>query len=191
MNHILRKTLLSTPTSSTSIDKFFRLRQELDFDVRVFLLYGKPLLTVDEDETDILQSINILANVLNAEDVVTINYLNVVADTQIDVLERAGLYRRFDLCRFRRFVQSAATASSKSLRILPGCVAVRTCTERDLDDGEICTKCETWLIATEQLLTVGTLPCARPTELSFGLPWTVLGDIANRCVFVRSRLCTH
>lgn len=186
MNPDIRKLLLGTPTSSAAIERLLTLSRQYAFDIRAFLLYGKPLLTLEEDESDIRASVAMLSTRLGARDIITINYLNVVEGTQISALETEGLYRRFDICRFRRLIRSLASSDPRSPTVLPGCVAVRTCSERALSDGQVCSNCEQWLVAKERLLDASELPCERTHCLDLTLPWGVFGDLANRRDFVES-----
>ncbi len=184
---VVRRVILGTPTTRAAIEQFFEVRARLGFAIRVFLLYGKPLLTLYEDENDVRQSVQELSERLGDGDTVTVNYLNVVSGTQVEVLERAGFYYRRDLCRFRMFVQEL-TAAGHKFRVAPGCVVVRTCSERPLAEGGVCTNCLEWLTAAEN----GTYPeaqaCLRQRDFAFELPWSVFGDAEDRCQFVLNAL---
>jgi len=182
-DRVLRRVVLGTPTTEAAIDKFFNLRLRLGFAIRVFLLYGKPLLTIDEDENDVTRSVQDLSEELGTGDTVTVNYLNVVRDTQVDRLERAGLYQRKDICRFRVFVQELA-AQGHGFRIAPGCIAVRTCSERDLADGRVCSNCLEWLTMAETGRVSRGQRCSERPGFDFELPWRIFGDVEDRCKFV-------
>ena len=121
-------------------------------------------------------------------DTITLNFLNVVRDTQVDLLERAGLYHKWDMCRFREFVQRLSTVGHR-FQILPGCIAVRTCSERDLADGHVCSSCLKWLTLTEtQMKHTGQIKCSELPRFDLELPWGIFSDFEDRCQFVQSRL---
>ena len=135
-----------------------------------------------------MRSVKDLTTHLGDGDTITLNFLNVVRDTQVDLLERAGLYHKWDMCRFREFVQRLSTVGHR-FQILPGCIAVRTCSERDLADGHVCSNCLKWLTLTEtQIKYTGRIKCSELPGFNLELPWGIFSDFEDRCRFVQSQL---
>lgn len=191
MNQSVRKYSLGTPISDSGLEEFWEERSALEFGVRIYLLYGKPLLTEQEDRCDVEQSIRKLRALLGPDDRVTINKCLPTSGTVTDKLAKIGLYRYPSDCEFRRSVRGAIEkGGSLSIEVGPLDVGEATCSEWESADRTSCAPCRRVL---EQYVREGVSPNPLEAECrsSFGderLAWTCLGRLSNRSAFVLNRL---
>ena len=187
MDSRIRQELLGTPVTDEEIQRMFTLKIQFGFALRVFLLYGKPLLTAAEDLKDVKTSIDKLATRLTREDQITVNQLRPATSTVIGDLLEAGFFVEPDLCDLRGFVEQARKRY-KNVQIEPGCISVRTCTSSREESGRSCVQCMEWLGAAETHRTLEGGVCRRIGHFDSGIPWQVLGSLNNRSRFARSVL---
>jgi radical SAM enzyme (TIGR01210 family) len=183
-NTSIRRTILGTPISESELLTVFRLRSQSAFQLRVYLLFGKPLLTVEEDYNDVFRSVDDLAPFLGQGDVVTVNMLRVARGTAVAWLSRRNLYESGNLCVLRRLI-AVMRQRDYTFEITPGCIGVRTCAPMESAGPTGCTVCRRSLkMAEVGRHVVDQKECHLGTGMA-GLPWALFGPLERRCEFVK------
>lgn len=180
----IRAQCLGTPISSEEIGFLFDLRQRFGFGLRIYLMAGKPLLTADEDLTDVRSSVAALSGGLRSGDIITINRLIPTTGTFVDSLLSAGLYERASLCDMRRTIQ-LIRQEYPNLNIRPGCIGRQTCAPGASHSVDYCSSCFSWLSAAEKGQATHELACEAANRNSHGLPWYILEGVHRRRAFAQ------
>ncbi len=180
----IRRDLLAVPISHEDVAKCFNLRNEYGFALRIYLMLGKPLLTIDEDLKDLLDSLQTLSHCITPNDHITINRMLLTNNTIVTKLFHKGLFHCIDICRLRYAVDRARQMYPR-LNIWPGTVTTNTCTSRDdrMLDGCVC--CNAKMCAEEQHHFKSAAACSNPQLNTNVLPWTIMGDMPSRIAFAR------
>ncbi|MHC9542308.1 MAG: hypothetical protein AB9903_22595 [Vulcanimicrobiota bacterium] len=190
-NNEIRTKLLGTPINQEEINLLSSLRQDrLSF--RFYLLFGKPLLTIVEDEEDVMSSVNwLINNLLLKVDEVVINNLLISNNTIIGDLQKFGLYQNSSFCRFRKLIDSVKKRWP-GIAIYPGCINVTTCCNENVKNSIKCTNCKSYLETLEGRNSSdysNIYQCLNDdSDCEFGLPWNTLGSISSRLFFMSRKL---
>lgn len=175
----IRRYCLATPISTHDMSALFEVRRRFGFGLRLYLMAGKPLLTPEEDLSDIESSVAAVSDSLRVGDVVTVNRLLPSAHTLVAGLVAVGLYELVSLCRLRQTIDHLRQAY-RHLVVRPGCISRQTCAEEISPPVIECAQCFGWLSALEAGREPLPLRCGS-RRLSFGaLAWPVLGGVARR-----------
>ncbi len=176
----IRHTILGTPISDDEIRELLMRKHDV-FSLRIYLLYGKPLMSRKEDEDDIVRSYDALAPFLSRTDIVTVNYLLPAASTPIATLVGMGLYESPHMCSLRALMDRLR--ASGGVVVEPGCVYTRTCVDDSQPSRNGCEPCVSFLTSLELGRPSNARQCVGSREAP-ELPWTIFGDIVNRCRYV-------
>lgn len=173
MNQRVRKLILNSPVNNGEINRVLRMRDEgMEFDLRMYLMAGKPLMSVFEDVEDLHYSLKKLNAVLRWGDVVTINTLVWSVGTVTELVGRKGYYSQVDPRVIARLLARELEAKWSFLleyndRLYMSCV--------DNEDPRIIEQIEKMELSRKER--------AGQSSYSLGpavIPWGLLGDLASR-----------
>jgi len=182
MDSRIRSLLLGTPLEEQELDGILAQHSKLGYRLRLYLLYGKPLLTSLEDIEDLRLSVQRLSPYLGEGDTVTVNQLLPTRNTVVGRLEAAGLYRQADLCALRELIEELQQRY-RTFTITPGCVSVRTGAPGTAEADSTCEMCMRWLQGRERGTTATVTACSAEPRFATCLPWSVFGRLERRCRF--------
>lgn len=168
----VRKYVTRTPIAEGELERLLDLRRVHPFSLRVYLLAGKCMMTVDEDLADVERSVDCLNSRLAPSDVVTINPLLPTAGTLVEVLERARYFERMSSCMAAALARRLH-ARSLTFHLEFGPLDASTCTSSLLSPAPV-----RWTDGR-----CGHDRCLDAEDGSFGtgmLPWSLLGPLSVR-----------
>jgi radical SAM enzyme (TIGR01210 family) len=106
INAEIRGKILSTPISSECLSEFFKLKEIFNYNVRIYLLYGKPLMSINEEISDILRSLDYFDDILSESDRITINPMHTSSSTVIGKLYSKHYYKEFPIGNLLREIRN-------------------------------------------------------------------------------------
>lgn len=180
-NDEIRKYITRTPITSCEFKRAAKLCQKTKTSLRIYLLLGKPFLSIWEDIEDVKTSVVDLAELLTPEDTITINPLLTTTGTFMETIHNSGFFEYIKPNEISYAIRMINKLDVPQ-RIEFGTIQRGTCSSNHIksekEEEPSPTIDEIILSSSQQIpeVDVGT----------WSLPWRLLGPYKNRIVWFSS-----